>query len=110
MTCHSEMACDKAVTATFDLIPSVYYTLTIATDGTATGTVDPSVGAHSYLSGTVVPITATPSPTSTFEGWSGDVISTSNPISVTMTGDVTVTATFVSGYEIYLPLVLRASP
>ncbi len=43
-----------------------------------------------------------------FEGWSGDVISTSNPISITMTGDVTVTATFKqSDYEIYLPLVVR---
>ncbi len=53
-------------------------------------------------------LSATPDPGWQFEGWSGDVISTSNPVSITMTGDVSVTATFEQGgYEIYLPLVVR---
>ncbi|MCP4541431.1 MAG: hypothetical protein GY832_30240, partial [Chloroflexi bacterium] len=95
---------DKAVTATFSTTPPVTYTLTVHTVGS--GTVDPAGGT--YISGTVLILIATPDVGWQFEGWSGDVVSTSNPFSITMTGDVTVTATFVSdGYEIYLPLVLR---
>ena len=53
-------------------------------------------------------LTATADVDSEFAGWSGDVVGTSNPVSVTMTGDVTVTATFTQGgYRIYLPLVVR---
>ncbi len=70
------------------------------------GTVDPPGGT--YISGTVLNLSATPDPEWQFEGWSGGVISTSNPVSITMTGDVSVTATFEQdGYEIYLPLLVR---
>jgi uncharacterized repeat protein (TIGR02543 family) len=69
-------------------------TLTVATDGTGAGTVDPPVGAHMYLSGTAVPITASAGPNSTFEGWSGDLEGSTNPTSITMDGDKAVTATF----------------
>ncbi|MCP4539523.1 MAG: PKD domain-containing protein [Chloroflexi bacterium] len=100
----------KSVTATFDLIPGVYYTLTVATDGTGVGTVDPSVGAHSYLSGTVVPITATANVGSVFSGWSGNLTGMVNPTSLLIDATKVVTATFdLTGYEIYLPLVVRNS-
>jgi CSLREA domain-containing protein/uncharacterized repeat protein (TIGR02543 family) len=68
--------------------------LTVAKDGTGVGTVDPPVGAHIYISGTLVPITATAGPNSTFEGWSGDLGGATNPTSITMDGDKVVTATF----------------
>jgi uncharacterized repeat protein (TIGR02543 family) len=69
--------------------------LTVATDGTGVGTVEPSVGAHVYASGTVVPITATAGLRSTFEGWSGDLDGTANPTSITMGANKVVTATFM---------------
>ncbi|MCP4542038.1 MAG: hypothetical protein GY832_33345 [Chloroflexi bacterium] len=95
---------DKEITATFSTEPPVTYTLTVQTVGS--GTVDPAGGT--YISGTVLSLSATPDPDWQFEDWSGDVISTTNPISVTMTGDMTVTATFTqSGFDIYLPLVIR---
>jgi serine protease AprX len=73
-----------------------YYTLTIATDGTGTGMVTPSVGAHIYLSGTVVAITATADPGSVFDGWSGDLSGTANLTAILMDAAKTVTATFVA--------------
>ncbi|MCP4537856.1 MAG: tandem-95 repeat protein, partial [Chloroflexi bacterium] len=88
------------------VIPSV--TLTVAVDGTGSGTVEPGVGSHVYELNTVVTLTATADIGSEFVGWSDDVISTSNPVTITMTRSMTVTATFdQSGYGIYLPLVLR---
>jgi hypothetical protein len=82
---------DRAVTATFTLNT---YTLTVATDGTGTGSVTPPVGPHSYDYGTTVWLTATADPSSTFAGWSGSAMGMANPISVTMDGDKVVTATF----------------
>ncbi len=85
-----------------------FHTLMVATDGTGVGTVEPSVGAHIYLSGTVVPITATAGFNSTFEGWSGDLDGTANPTSITMDGNKAITATFVlTDYMIYLPFVAQ---
>ncbi|MCP4538453.1 MAG: hypothetical protein GY832_15060 [Chloroflexi bacterium] len=95
---------DKEITATFSTEAPVTHTLTVLIVGS--GTVDPAGGT--YISRTMLSLSATPDPGWQFEGWSDDVISTSNPISVTMTGDMTVTATFEqTGYNIYLPLVLR---
>jgi hypothetical protein len=98
---------NKTLTATFDLLPPVYYTLMVATDGTGTGTVEPSVGAHSYLSGTLVPIAATPGLLSTFAGWSGDLGGTASPTSILMDGNRAITATFVitASNHLYLPFV-----
>ncbi|MDY7079861.1 MAG: S8 family serine peptidase [Chloroflexota bacterium] len=73
---------------------AIYYTLTVATDGTGTGVVTPTVGTHSYISGTTVWLTATASAGSTFDGWSGDAGGLTNPVSVTMDSDKQVTATF----------------
>ena len=85
-----------------------FYMLTVATDGTGVGTVEPSVGAHVYVSGTVVPITATAGLRSTFEGWSGDLDGTANPTSITMGANKVVTATFmIEDYMVYLPFVTQ---
>ena len=47
-----------------------------------------------YGHGTVVTLTATPDSTSHLEGWSGALSGTTNPQSLTMDGDKTITAIF----------------
>jgi hypothetical protein len=64
------------------------YTLTQATTGTGGGTV---TGAGVYASGTTVNMTATPDSTSSFGGWTPSVCSSG---SVTLSGNLTCTATF----------------
>ena len=81
------MDSNKFITATFSLNQ---YELNVATVGT--GTAAPNSGTYDY--GTVVTLTATADLGSTFIDWSGDVISTSNPITVTMDSDKAITATF----------------
>ena len=85
---------NMTITANFDPFS---YTLTMATDGTGNGTLNPAVGDHIYGYNTIVTITATANATSVFGGWSGDVAdSDAETTTVTITGDMTVTATFAS--------------
>ncbi|MDA9330639.1 BspA family leucine-rich repeat surface protein [Flavobacteriaceae bacterium] len=66
------------------------YTLSVsASDG---GNVDPSSGTFNENSSVV--ITATPSAGFEFTEWSGDASGTDNPLTVTMTGNKSITATF----------------
>ncbi len=54
-----------------------------------------TTGAGTYNEGIVVPITATPTPGWTFDGWTGDVANpNSSTTTVTMNGNKTVTANF----------------
>jgi uncharacterized repeat protein (TIGR02543 family) len=68
------------------------YTLTIAAG--SGGITNPSPGSHTYDEGTEVTITATPNSGYIFVGWSGDVTSTTNPITITMDSDKSITANF----------------
>ena len=102
------MDAHKTVTATFSSTPPAYYTLTMGIVGS--GVVTPSVGTHTYLSGTVVQLEASPDTDWEFTGWSGSLSGLTNPASLLMDGHKGVTATFA--YQeplnyIYLPLVLR---
>ena len=84
------LACSKDSPIPDTPTPTVTYTLSVsASDG---GNVDPSSGTHNENS-TVV-ITATPSAGFEFTGWSGGASGTDNPLTVTMTGNKTITATF----------------
>jgi len=68
------------------------YTLSVLTsDG---GSVVPSSGT--YNENSTVVVTATPSAEFEFTGWSGSASGTDNPLTVTMTGNKTITATFSS--------------
>lgn len=58
------------------------------------GTVSMSPSASTYAPGTVVTLTATPTGTAGWVGWTGDAISSSRTINVTMTKDTALTATF----------------
>jgi Divergent InlB B-repeat domain len=80
---------DLTCTATFTLNT---YTLTIATAGTGSGVVTPTIGAHPYDYGAIVPLTATANAGSTFNGWSGDADCLDG--AVTLNGDLACMATF----------------
>jgi uncharacterized repeat protein (TIGR02543 family) len=83
----------KTVTAVF---LAVNHTLTMAANPSGGGTTDPAVGGHTYLEGTVVYLTATPNIGYVFSNWTGGVTGTTNPTSVTMSADKTVTANFTA--------------
>ena len=84
------MDADKTVTANFSPIQR---TLTInATNGSVSTNPNPSGGA--YNDGTSVTLTATPDAGYQFDGWSGDASGTTNPLSITMDADKTITAMF----------------
>jgi uncharacterized repeat protein (TIGR02543 family) len=70
----------------------IQFALTLSVSGLGTVTLSPPGGA--YASGTVVTLTATPAADYSFAGWSGDLSSSTNPATVTMNGNKTVTATF----------------
>ncbi len=86
------MTANRWVTATFLSTPPAYYTLTMGLVGS--GVITPAVGAHSYLSGAVVSLSASPAVGWQFAGWSGDLESDANPTSLLMNGQKAVTATF----------------
>ncbi|MDH4219142.1 MAG: hypothetical protein OEW23_10240, partial [Candidatus Aminicenantes bacterium] len=68
------------------------YTLTI-TAGSG-GTTDPSPGTYTHDEGTEVSIRALPNRGYTFSGWSGGASGTTNPITITMDSDKSITASF----------------
>ena len=79
----------RNVTATFTLNS---YTLSVNTVGS--GTVAKSPDQPTYTHGTVVQLTATPGTGYTFTGWGGDTSGTANPLTVVMTRNRSITATF----------------
>jgi hypothetical protein len=85
------MSAHKTVTATFVPTPPAYYTLTMGLVGS--GVITPGVGAHPYLAGTEVELSATPNPGWLFDGWSGATL-LMNPTRIVMSAHKTVTATF----------------
>ena len=86
------MNANKTVTANFTPVPPNTYTLT----GNATnGTITKNPNQASYTSGTVVTLTAQPAAGYTFANWSGDLTGTTNPATVTLNANKTITANFV---------------
>jgi len=109
-----QMNSDKTITAVFekDQGPTVY-TLTVAETGTGTGTVDPAVGTHSYIAGTEVTVTASPTADSDFIGWVGDVPSgqeKSNSLTLTMDGNKSLTAQFEKKNQTLFTLTTLSEP
>ncbi|MFC2141082.1 PKD domain-containing protein [Acidobacteriota bacterium] len=86
------MNANKSVTAAFSQIPVIQYTLTVNTVGQGSVTLNPPGGV--YDEGTVVTLTASPDSGWQFDNWSGDLSGTSNPTTITMNSDKTVTANF----------------
>ncbi len=73
------------------------YTLTTRASPSNGGTVGLNVPQPSggYADGTAVQLTATPSPGYVFSSWSGGVLGSDNPATVTMSFNMSVTANFV---------------
>ena len=78
------------------------YTLNVIVQGSGSVTTNPVYAA--YPSGVTVALTATPSTGWFFGGWSGAVTAATNQVNVTMTGNLSVTATFLPspGYSLTL--------
>lgn len=84
---------DITVTATFVPVAEPFYTITLAITGSGSVLLFP-VGP--FTAGQVVTLTAQPEPGWQFANWGGDIIDTKNPVTLTLTGNKTVTATFRS--------------
>ena len=82
---------NKTVTVTFTQ-QTVSYTL--GTTVVGQGTISRSPNATSYASGTQVTLAAAPAVGYVFSGWSGGATGSVNPLTITMNGDKTITATF----------------
>ena len=83
------MTGDKTVTAIFT---QDQYTLTINIMGSGTVTKNPDQATYTY--GTTVTLTAIPDTDWNFSHWSGDLMGSGNPGTITMTGHKIVTAAF----------------
>ena len=68
------------------------FTLTTNTVGNGSVTLNPAGGV--YDDGTVVTVTANPDAGNQFDNWSGDLSVASNPETITMDGNKTITANF----------------
>jgi hypothetical protein len=77
---------------TGNFLPYPTYTLTLVTNGQGTIALNPLGG--SYLSNSVVTATATPTTGWVFTSWSGSTNSSTNPLSLTMNGNISLTGTF----------------
>jgi uncharacterized repeat protein (TIGR02543 family) len=87
------MNANKSVTALFTRL----YTLTV---NASHGSVSKSPSQSTYKSGTSVKLTATPASGYVFTGWSGSASGTTNPLTITMNGDKTITANFAPSYSL----------
>lgn len=84
------MDASKLVTATF--VPDLKYILTLNKVGNGTVAADPPGPAYSQ--DTQVQLTATADLGYKFDGWSGSVTSTDNPLAIVMNDSKTITGTF----------------
>jgi hypothetical protein len=92
---------DTSLTATFT---QDEYTLMLNVVGSGAVTRDPDQPTYHYDD--EVTLTAEADPGWSFAGWSGDVISTANPLDVVVQDHMQLTAQFVT-YRFYFPVLFR---
>ena len=85
------------------------FTLTINKTGAGNGSVFSTPSGTTFDEGTVVSITATANAGSSFTGWSGACTGTTQPCSVTMSQNRTVTADFTNSESFILSLPMSRS-
>jgi len=68
------------------------YTLTVTINGNGNVTIEPYKTTYTY--GENITLTATADPDWMFSGWSGDISSSENPITIVMDGNKSITAVF----------------
>jgi uncharacterized repeat protein (TIGR02543 family) len=74
-------------------LPPELHSLNVSISPSGAGSVIPPGG--NFASGTDVVLTAVPAPNYTFDHWSGDASGTTNPTTITMDSDKSVTAHFI---------------
>jgi len=74
----------------------VNYTLAVTVGGTGSGTTSLAPGNYTYKAGSTVTISATPLQGSSFSGWSGTVNDSTNPLTITMNSNKSLTANFAA--------------
>lgn len=84
------MNATKNVTAHF--VNDVQYTLAVSANGA--GAVAKSPDKPAYSAGESVTLTATPAVGNLFSSWSGDATGSANPLTVVVTGNMTITGNF----------------
>ena len=73
-------------------IPPTMYTLTVSSNPTEGGTINPTGGE--YEEGTEVTINVTPNTNYSFSGWSGSLSGSESPLSITMDSDKNLVGNF----------------
>jgi len=97
---------DMAITATF----GACRTVTAAPVGPGAVGVQPSPNCDTgYHDGTVLTLTATPDPGAVFTGWGGDAGGMTNPLALTVSGDLAVTAGFANAPHLAVSLLANGS-
>ncbi len=84
--------------------PAGPFTLTLNITGTGSVTLNPIGGT--YEAGKVVTLTATPNPAYTFTGWGGDLSGSTNPTTITMDSNKTVSVSFTEKSYAYDWLII----
>jgi hypothetical protein len=90
------MDANKSVSASFS--PVVQYTVTVAPTTGGSVTLSPAGGV--YASGTLVTVTAVPASGYRFGSWSGDLSGTTNPATLLVDSNKTISASFVRQYTV----------
>ena len=80
------------ITALF--VPLKENRFTVTTLASAGGSVNSNPNSNAYINGQQVTLTATPDPSYSFVGWTGDIESTDNPLLTLADSNKTVTAGF----------------
>ncbi|MCS7231217.1 MAG: InlB B-repeat-containing protein [Elusimicrobiota bacterium] len=103
------MNSNKVVTANFSQQQQTY-TLTVDISPTGAGTVTLNPAGGTYVAGTQVTLTATASSGYVFSGWSGNLTGTTNPATIVMDSNKTVTANFTQQQQQTYTLTVNISP
>lgn len=82
--------------AAFAPAPTTNYTITTLANPTGAGTISFSPTGTSFPAGTTVTLTANPAIGYTFTSFSGDITSTTNPSTILVNGNKTVTANYTA--------------
>jgi|GEM_PF-2308230 len=104
------MNSNKSVTAVFTQQQVQQYTLTTNVSPTGAGTVSLNPAGGVYTAGTQVMLTATPNSGYVFSNWSGDLTGTTNPATIIMNSNKTVTAVFTQQQQQQYRLTTNVSP
>ena len=101
------MNANKTVTAVF--APAAQYTLSVSITPSDGGTVSKTPDQTHYAAGTVVTLAATPAAGYAFSQWQGDATGSTNPTTITMNANKTVTAVFAPAAQYTLSVSITPS-